>query len=149
MRGSSLGEVIFGVFLAELRAIGRTDDPSLEAPSIANLLLKTARRVEHVSAEVGGTQRSRQALVASNGRVLAAARLGEQPLAWSLLEGQATCERCQLTGAKGEPEALVRDHLRRRTVVVATHPRDVQGWVAVPDGGGLAVDRHLGVHHVG
>lgn len=145
VRGASLGEVLFGVFLSELRALGRTDDPDLAAVVVAEVLSRTARVVEQASAEVGGTQRAHQALVATNGRVLAGARRGAQPLSYALLEGQAACERCGLTGARGEPEQLVRDHLRRRSVVLATTPLRAESWAAVPDGGAAALDPSLTV----
>lgn len=145
VRGSTLAEVVFGVFLSELRALGRTEDPELEAPLVGTLLEHTARTVEQAAAEVGGSRRPGIALVASNGRLLVGARRGGQPLATTLLEGAPTCARCGLLGVKGEPEGLVRDHLRRRTFVIASHHARPDGWLEVPDGGSAWVDRRLAV----
>jgi hypothetical protein len=91
---------------------------------------------------VGGTERCRLALVASNGRSLVAARRGQQPLSYVLLEGQVACRRCGLAADAPEKDALVRDHRRRRSVVVSTTPLTPRD-VALPDGGALSVDRHL------
>lgn len=143
VRGATLSEVIFVQFLAELRALGRTEDPNLEAPIAAQLLIKTAKVVEQVSSEVGGTAKANVGLVATNGRLLVAARRGNQSVAYKLLEGAAECSRCGLGPDARDADPLVRDHRRRRSVVVATNPTRVDSWVVVPDGGALAVDRRL------
>jgi glutamine amidotransferase len=145
VRGGTLSEVIFARFLSELRAVGRIEDPTLEGPLAAGLLQKTARAVEQASGEVGGTAKARLALVATNGRVLVAARRGQQPLVYRLLEGQAECARCGIAADAKASEVAVRDHRRRRSVVVATSPHSAEGWVPVPDGGALSVDRRLAV----
>jgi glutamine amidotransferase len=142
VRGATLSEVIFAQFLAELRGVGRTEDPTLEGAIAAGLLKKSARAVEQASAEVGGTSRAQLGLLATNGRILVAARRGQQPLAYRLLEGQAECARCGISADAKETEAIVRDHRRRRSVVVASSPSG-DGWVAVPDGAALSVDRRL------
>lgn len=144
VRGVTLAEVVFAQFLAALRELGRTDDPMLDAVVAARALASVARSVEQVSAEVGGTEKVRLALVASNGRSLVAARRGLH-LAYVLLEGQVACRRCGIPADAPERDALVRDHRRRRSVVVSTlslRPRDEQ---VIPDGGFLAVDRRLSV----
>lgn len=149
VRGTSLAEVAFGVFLDALRRRAQLDDVAIEAPLVAELLVETARAVERASAAAGGKHRASQALVASNGRVLCGARQGSQPLAYTLLEGDAGCPRCRLGGERRlEAEAAVREHLRRRSVVMATSPLKPDTWVAAPDGGGIAVDRSLAVRLV-
>jgi glutamine amidotransferase len=144
IRGTTLSEAIFFLFLAQLRDLGRMEDPALPAPLAAQLLLKTARTVEQVSSEVGGTSKSTLDLCATNGRILIAARLGAQPIHYKLLEGDAVCERCELTGTGKDSEPLVRDHRRRRSVVISTRPVN-HGWVEVADGSALAVDRKLAI----
>lgn len=148
VRGGTLSEVIFAQFLSELRGVGRTEDPTLEAGLAATLLKKAALDVEHASAEVGGTAKAQLALAATNGRVLVAARRGRQGLSYRLLEGRADCERCGIAPDARDTEARVRDHRRRRSVVIATHPKNGDGWVAVNDGAALAVDRKLAVQLV-
>lgn len=144
IRGTTLSETIFALFLAQMRDLGRMEDIALPAPLAAQLLLKTARTVEQVSSEVGGTSKSTLNLAATNGRILAAARLGAQPIYYKLLEGDAVCERCELTGTGKDSEPLVRDHRRRRSVVLTTSPKST-GWVEVADGSALAVDRKLAI----
>lgn len=145
VRGTTLAEVIFAQFLAQLRALSRTEDPDLGTGLAAGLLKKTARLVEQASNELGGTAQARLAMVASNGKMLIAARKGSQPLAYQLLEGRPTCERCGLQGAPSEATALARDHRRRRSVVIASAPLTSDGWISVADGGALGVDRDLAV----
>ena len=144
VRGTTLSEAIFLLFLAQLRDLGRMEDVGLPAPLAAQLLLKTARTVEQVSSEVGGTSKSTLNLGATNGRILVAARLGAQPISYKLLEGDAVCERCELTGIGKDSEPLVRDHRRRRSVLLTTSPKS-NGWVEVADGSALAVDRKLAI----
>ncbi len=143
VRGVTLSEAIFATFLSELRLLGRMEDMLLEAPIAAQVLQRTGRIVEQASADEGGTAKSHLAMVATNGHVLVAARRGNQALAYSLLEGEPTCHRHGLTSASNDKEPLVRDHRRRKSVVLATHPLRMDTWVAVPDGGAVAVDRRL------
>ena len=89
------------------------------------------------------TARQGFALVASNGRVVVATRRGGQGLSYALLEGRAECVRHELTVKVSDAEPLVRDHRRRRSVVVASGVVAGDGWVALPDGATLAVDRRL------
>lgn len=146
VRGSTLGEVVFGVYLAALRSLGRIEDRTLEAPVAAQLLAKVARTVEQAAGDLGGREKPAMALVATNARVLAAARRGEQPMSFKLLEGDPTCARCGLDTTMKDTLPLVRDHRRRRSVVIAATRALAgrsEGWVPVPDGGAVAVDRKL------
>jgi len=106
-------------------------------------LVKTAKVAEQASTRAGGTQRPSLAMVATNGRLLVAMRRGAQGLAFKLLEGDRRCERHGLTGEESDALPEVRDHRRRRSVVVATDPSRSDSWVAVQDGGAVAVDRKL------
>lgn len=142
IRGTTVSEAVFALYLAQLRDLGRMEDPHLQAPLAAQLLLKAARTVEQISGEVGGTSKSTLCLAATNGRILVAARLGGMPLSYKLLEGDAACARCDLKADGKDSEPLVRDHRRRRSVVLATHPKN-GGWLEVADGSALAIDRKL------
>ena len=143
VQGSTWEEAAFARFLAELRAMGRMEDAQLEAPLAAARLAECARAVDQVSGAVGVTTRPGFALVASNGKVVVATRRGGQSLSYLLLEGQAECARHALTAHSPEGDALVRDHRRRRSVAVASV--NAEGWVPLPEGATLAVDRRLAV----
>ncbi len=140
LKGPSLEEAVFATFLAELRGLGRIEDPDLEAPLAGQLLARTA---SHVQLAAGPSQRVPLALVATNGRVLVATVNGAQPLFYSLLEGDAVCRRCELSGTEKTVIPLVRDHVRRRSVLLATHPVKSDGWQPVPEGRALSVGRSL------
>lgn len=140
LRGPTLEEVVFATFLAELRSLGRTEDPDLEAPLAAQLLARTAQHVEEAA---GRAHRADLALVATNGRILLGATRGGLPLSYRLLEGEGTCARCGLTGAEKTVTALARDHRRRRSVLLSNAPARAEGWVPVPDGRAVAVARGL------
>lgn len=144
IRGTTVSEAIFALYLAQLRDLGRMEDVQLSAPLAAQLLLKAARTVEQIAAEVGNTSKSTLSLAATNGRILVAARLGSEPIHYKLLEGDPVCARCDLTGDGKDSEPLVRDHRRRRSVVLATRPRST-GWLEVEDGQALAIDRKLSI----
>lgn len=143
VRGGTASEVMFSLFLKSLRDIGRMEDPGLEASQAAQLLAQTVRLVDQVAGEVSGPGKSQLAFVASNGRMLVAAGRGHEHLYYRLLEGEGSCERCGLKAGGKDSEPLVRDHRRRRTVVVATHPVKSQSWMPLADGGAMAVDRKL------
>ncbi|MBK7860287.1 MAG: class II glutamine amidotransferase [Archangiaceae bacterium] len=145
VRGSTVSEVMFALFLKALRDIGRMEDPGLEASVAAQLLAQTARTVDQVAGEVSGPGKSQLAYVASNGRMLLAAGRGHG-LYYRLLEGEGTCERCGLNPGGKDSEPLVRDHRRRRSVVVATNPVKTQAWMPLADGGALSVDRKLNLN---
>jgi len=144
IRGTTVSEAIFALYLAQVRDLGRMEDPQLPAPLAAQLLLKAARMVEQLSSEVGGTSKSTLSLAATNGRLLAVARLGAAPIHYKLLEGDAACTRCGLLADGKDSEPLVRDHRRRRSVLVASKPTTT-GWLEVEDGQALAIDRKLSV----
>lgn len=145
VRGPTWEEAAFARFLAELREIGRIEDGLLDAATAAAQLGACARAIEQVSGGAGVTGRPGFALVASNGRLVVATRRGEQGLSYALLEGRGECPRHELTSRASDAEPLVRDHRRRRSVVVASGVPAGEGWVALPDGATLAVDRRLSV----
>lgn len=141
VRGPTWEEAAFVRFLAELRSVGRMEDLQLDTATAAAAMAACAKGVEQVSAAVGVTARPRFAFVASNGRLVVAARRGGQPLSYLLLEGRAECARHELAADAKDGQALVRDHRRRRSVVVSSAPGE--GWVALPESATLAIDRKL------
>lgn len=145
VRGPTWEEAAFTRFLAELREIGRIEDSQLDANTAAQKLGAAAKVIEQLSAAVGVTARPSFSLVASNGRVVIATARGGAQLSYALLEGNAQCARHELSADAKESEPLVRDHRRRRSVVVASGVEAGDGWVSLPDGATLAVDRRLSV----
>lgn len=143
VRGPTWEEAAFARYLAELRDIGRIEDPELDSATAAARLGSCAKAIEQVSGGAGVTTRPGFALVASNGRVVVATRRGAQSLSYALLEGRGECARHELSATSSDAEPLVRDHRRRRSVVVATGMAAFDGWVALPDGATLAIDRRL------
>lgn len=145
VRGPTWEEAAFARFLAELREIGRIEDGQLDSATAAARLGACAKAIEQVSGGAGVKNRPGFALVASNGKVVVATRRGGQGLSYALLEGRAECARHELPAHASDAQTLVRDHRRRRSVVVASGVPAGDGWVALPDGATLAVDRRLTV----
>lgn len=145
VRGPTWEEAAFARFLAELREIGRIEDGLLDSATAAACLSSCARAIEQVSGGAGVTTRPGFALVASNGRLVVATRRGEQGLSYALLEGRPECARHELGPNASDAETLVRDHRRRRSVVVASGIAAGEGWVSLPEGATLVVDRRLAV----
>ncbi|PZR16762.1 MAG: class II glutamine amidotransferase [Archangium gephyra] len=141
VRGPTWEEIAFAHFLAGLREIGRIEDSQLDPDTAATKLAAAAKAIEQVSASVGVSARPAFSLVASNGRLIVATSRGGARLSYTLLEGRSECERHELK----EGETAVRDHRRLRSVVVASGVEPGDGWVALPDGATLAVDRRLSV----
>jgi len=144
VRGSTVAESIFATFLAQLRHLGRMEDMKLEAPLAAQLLIKTARLVEQASSEAGIAGRPGLQLIATNGRLMVAARRSPDPLHYKLLEGEAVCARCGLEPGGKDSEPLVREHRLCRSVVFASNIKN-GGWLELADGSAVAVDRRLSV----
>ena len=145
IRGTTLAEVVFGVFLTELRALGRTEDPDLEAPRVAARCWRRRRarwrpRRRRSAGAPGPAWRWWPPTGdCSPARGTAASRC---PTRCS--RGTRSAPRCGLTGAKGEPEGLVRDHLRRRSLRPGHHPGP-RGELAHGDRRRLGVGRsHAG-----
>jgi predicted glutamine amidotransferase len=140
-------ETAFALYLSHLRELGRTEDRALDAKEAGAMLVRTAQALQQRAAEVGEGRPLDAAFFATNSRVLVAARLGKAPVYYRLLEGAPTCEVCKLESTS-ETLPLVRAHLRRRTVAVATQLRSTQGWIELPAETVLAVGRNLSVERL-
>jgi glutamine amidotransferase len=149
VRGETDSEVAFALFLQRLRETGRTDDSRLEAEVAGRLLGETARALARASAEAGAPRTSTVNVVATNGFILVATRLGGQPLYYTRLEGTDRCELCGISPTTPESQPGVTAHRRRRSVVVATHVRRPAGWVELSEGTTLGVSQDLQVRHLG
>jgi predicted glutamine amidotransferase len=139
LRGDTDGEAAFALFLKLLREAGRTNDRALDAALGAQLLSRTVRALQQLAAESGAT-RGTFNFLATNGNALLATRSNDDPLYYALLEGSTTCERCKLDPSLPDTEPLLRAHRRRRTVAIASNPKDPAGWIELPPGSALAID---------
>lgn len=143
LRGDTDSEAIFALFLKELREVGRTDDPRLEPELAATLLLKAGNVMQKLSRDAGGTEAATLNMVATNGRMLLAARLGPKPLFYKPFEGMRECGRCQLTERTPEGTSTLGAHRRLRSLVVSSSPLAAASWLSLEDGEALAVDARL------
>ncbi|WP_309894229.1 class II glutamine amidotransferase [Archangium sp.] len=148
IRGETDSEVAFARFLQKLWDLGRADDPRLEAEVAGRLLAETARELSKASAHAGAARTSRVNLLATNGYIVVATRLGDRPLYYTRLEGTDRCELCGLTPDTPESQPGVVAHRRRRSVVVASHVMRPAGWVELAEGTTLAVETDLSVRHL-
>jgi predicted glutamine amidotransferase len=148
IRGETDSEIAFALFLKRLWEAGRADDPRLEAELAGRLLADTARSLSQASARAGAAHTSTVNLLATNGFILVATRLGSQPLYYTRLEGTDRCEVCGITPSTPESQPGVVAHRRRRSVVVATHVKRQAGWVELTEGTTLAVEADLQVRHL-
>jgi len=127
----------FALFLAALPQ--RDDTRPLSAHDGASMIGKVARVLAQRSAIEGAARAARLLLMATNGRVLLAARTGDVPAQMRLLEGEARCQRCHVD-ERSKSRALVRAHLRSRAVAVTSLPLGPGAhWLLIPDGGALGV----------
>ncbi|MBM7115166.1 class II glutamine amidotransferase [Archangium primigenium] len=143
IRGETDSEVVFAHFLKRLWETGQVDDPRVSARVAGQVLADTAQALAQASVRAGAARTSSLNLLATNGRVLVATRLGAAPLYSTRLEGTDTCEVCGLTPQTPDIQPGVKAHRRRHTVVVATHPQRTAGWVELADGATLGVDADL------
>jgi len=148
LSGDTESEVAFALFLKFLRDTGRTDDVVLEPALAAQLLAKTVRSLEQLSVEAGAPRVASLNFIATNGRMLIAARHGPNPLHYLLLEGSARCERCGIEISSPDARPLVRAHRRRRSIAIASHLLDSTGWMQIPDGATIAVGRDLSIQRL-
>jgi hypothetical protein len=127
----------FALFLASLRST----DPErpLGARDGARRLAEVGRVLALRAAAEGAARSARLLLLATDGQVLLAARVGDVPARVALLEGTASCVRCGIQAAS-KMDVQVRGHLRSRAVAVTTFPLAAGShWLDIPDGGALGV----------
>src|SRR5690606_25671328 len=96
---------------------------------------------DRLERDLGRTRPAPLALIATNGRVLVAARRG-RPLFYRLQEGAGSCGACDVADDR-DPRAAA--HRRAKAVVLATEPGEGSHFVEVPDGSVVAVGRALDI----
>jgi predicted glutamine amidotransferase len=148
VRGTTDGELALMHFFLKLPAKARTDDGEVPAKDAARALGEVARMLDGVARSAGATRPSTLNLIATNGRVLVAARLGGDPLFYAPFEGIARCDHCGILETTPDTNPLVRSHRMLRSVAIATDIVGPNTWIEVPTGHGLAVGRNLDLHVV-
>ena len=137
----SVAAASFALFLGALPA--PDENRPLAARDGARMLGQVARVLAQRSATEGAARAARLLLMATDGRVLLAARTGDVPAQMRLLEGEARCRRCAVD-EHSKSRSLVRAHLRSRSVVVTSVPLGPGAhWLPIPDGGALGVGPSL------
>lgn len=142
--GDTDSEHAFMWFLKLLRDANRLDDLDLDAPSAGRALAATVRRIESWRREAGEPSPSRLAFVATNGRIMVAARRGA-PLHYALLEGIVPCALDGIEAGTPESDPRVRPHRRVKAVAFASRLRQQNGFREVPDGEVVTVSHGLEV----
>ena len=142
--GETDSEHLFMWFLKALRDEGRMDELDLDAPTAARALAATIRQVEAWGRGVGAQRPSRLDLVATNGRIMVAARRGG-PLHYALLEGIVPCPVHGIDLKTPESDPQVRAHRVVKAVAFASRIRTSNGFIEVPEGNVVAVSRGLQV----
>lgn len=141
--GDTDTEHVFALFLAELAEADllKAHHPSAEA--VAGAMARTIGRVEALARSVHSDGHSTLDLVATNGRVLVASRVGARPLYFAEMGGITTCEVCGLGPDTPENHPLRLSHGSLRTVAVSTALTDLEGWQALEHGRVIAWDQRF------
>lgn len=142
--GETDSEHVFTWFLKLLKDDNRIDELDLDAGTAARALAGTIRQVEAWAREAGAQRPSRLNLVATNGRIMVAARRGG-PLHYALLEGIVPCPLHGLDARTPESDPQLRPHRKVKAVAFANRLRSPNGFIEVPDGSVVAVSRTLQV----
>ncbi len=144
IRGESVSELIFAVFLKMVRDFGGMDDEVVRPEQAAELLGRTVRLIDEAWAKAGGRSAALNC-IATDGSLLVATRYGNEPFYYRLLEGSRRCERCGIDASTLETHPLLRAHRRRRTVALASHPTHPSSWIEIQSGSAIAIGRDLGL----
>ncbi|MFO0581976.1 MAG: class II glutamine amidotransferase [Anaeromyxobacter sp.] len=142
--GDTDSEHAFMLFLDQLRAEGRVDDPDLEPAAAARALGRTVRVIESLAREAGEQRPSRLVLAATNGRMLVASRRGG-PLYYALFEGLLPCPLHGLGVDATDGQPAFRQHRAVKAVCFANRLTSPNGFIEVPEGSVVAVGRNLSV----
>lgn len=146
MRAQTPAEHLFHVLLAFLHDSNKLDDPNLRVADAAGALRGALLLAQRIAAQVPATAGLGMNVVATNGRIMLAARSGK-PMYIRQVSGIADCRYC----SENLPEESRRDrrktaHEHVRAVIVASEaekiPQD-EGWEEVPDGSIVGVTRDL------
>ncbi|ABS25479.1 class II glutamine amidotransferase [Anaeromyxobacter sp. Fw109-5] len=142
--GETPAEHAFMLFVKQLKDEGRLEDLDLDAATAGRALAKTVRQLEAWARDASEQKQSPLVFVATNGRIMAATRRGG-PLFYALYEGIVPCALDELAVDTPESDPRVRPHRRVKAVAFATRLRASNGFIEVPEGSVVAVNRSLQV----
>lgn len=142
-KGSTASELCFLAFVHRMRDAGLAEEFELHPAIVGARLAEAARTVEDAERERGKV--GSLGFYVTNGRVLAATRLGSGPLHYALLEGIARCPRCGIEEGTSDSNPLLRAHRRVRAVVIASNVLPGSGFIEVPEASVVTVGHNLDV----
>jgi hypothetical protein len=141
VKGDSAAELLFFNFLARLRDAGRLDDHDVDAQTAARSLATAVGDAERAFEQQGKPLPS-LALVASNGRVMAALRRGH-PLQVGLVDGLIPCARCEIGNGASDLDPRVKSHRTLRAAMVLSGATGTDGFRELAEREVLAIPRTL------
>ncbi|MGC4115873.1 MAG: class II glutamine amidotransferase [Myxococcales bacterium] len=142
-KGTTASELCFLTFVNLMRDAGLSEEYELSAPVVGARLSQMARLVEGMERERGRV--GDLGFYVSNGRALAATRLGTATLHYALLEGILRCDRCHVTETTPDTRPAVRAHRRVRGVVLTSDVVPGSGFIEVPEAHVVMVGQRLEV----
>ena len=142
VKGDSATEALFFAFLTKLRDAGRLDDQDVDALTAARALAAAVGEAERVFEQLGQPLPG-VALVATNGRVMAALRRGH-PLYLGVVDGLLPCARCEIPAGASDLDPRVNSHKRLRAAMFLSGAQSpLEGFREVSEGEILSVPRGL------
>ena len=141
VKGDPPREPLFFNFLARLRDAGRLDDHDVDAPTAARSLAAAVGDAERAFEQQGKALPS-LALVASNGRVMAALRRGH-PLQIGVVDGLIPCARCEIGNGASDLDPRVKSHSTLRAAMVLSGATGTDGFRELAEREVLAIPRTL------
>ena len=142
LKGDSAAEALFFTFLSKLRDAGRLDDQDVDAPTAARSLAAAVGEAERAF-EQQGQPLPGLAVVASNGRVMAAVRRGH-PLWLGEIDGLIPCQRCEIGPGSSDLDPRVKSHRMLRAAILASGTQaPMEGFRELADSAVLAVPHGL------
>ena len=138
VKGDSAAEALFFTFLSKLRDAGRLDDHDVDALTVARALAAAAGGAERAF-EQQGKPLPALALLATNGRVMAALRRG-YPLWLGVIDGLIPCQRCEIGVTSSDLDPRVNSHkMLRAAMFLSGAQASPEGFRELAEGEVLAV----------
>jgi glutamine amidotransferase len=141
VKGDSGAEVLFFSFLARLRDAGRLDDHDVDAQTAARSLAAAVGEGERAFEQMGEALPP-LALVATNGRVMAALRRG-YPLRVGVVDGLIPCARCEIGAGASDLDPRVKSHRMLRAAMVLSGNSSTDGFRDLAEREVIAIPRTL------